>query len=53
MALLDYAKAFDLVWREDLLITAIDKSVPISYAGWLRGFLFNIKAEVQINGGRG
>ncbi len=32
LALLDYSKAFDRVWKEDLLIRAIDKGLPISYA---------------------
>ncbi len=32
LALLDYSKVFDRVWREDLLIRAIDKGLPISYA---------------------
>ncbi len=36
LALLDYSKAFDRVWREDLLIRAIDKGLPITYAQWLR-----------------
>ncbi len=53
LALLDYSKAFDRVWREDLLIREIDKGHPISYAQWLRDFLSNRKAKVQINGDRG
>ncbi len=32
LALLDYSKAFGRVWREDLLIRAIDKGLPIAYA---------------------
>ncbi len=53
LALLDYSKAFDRVWREDLLIRAIDKGLPISYAQWLREFFSNRKAKVQINRYRG
>ncbi len=53
MALLDYSKASDRVWREDLLIGAIEKGLPIAYAQWLRDFLSNRKAKVQINGDRG
>ncbi len=53
LALLDYSKAFDRVWREDLLIRAIGNGLPISYAQWLRDFLSNRKAKVQINGDRG
>ncbi len=50
LTLLDYSKAFDRVWREDRLIRAIDKGHPITYAQWLRDFLTNRKAKVQING---
>ncbi len=32
---------------------AIEKGLPISYAQWLRDFLSNRKAKVQINGDRG
>ncbi len=48
-----YSKAFDRVWREDQLIRAIDKGLPFAYAQWLRDFLSNRKAKVQINGDRG
>ncbi len=50
---LDYSKAFDRVWREALLIRAIDKGLPIAYAQWLRDFLSNRNAKVRINGDRG
>ncbi len=53
LVLLDYSKAFDRVWKDDLIIRAIDKGLPISYAQWLRDFLSNKKAKVQINGDRG
>ncbi len=53
LTLLDYSKVFDRVWREDLLIRAIDKGLPITYAQWLRDVLSNRKAKVQINGERG
>ncbi len=53
LALLDYSKAFARVWREDLLIRAIGKGLPISYAQWLRAFLSNKKSKVHINGDRG
>ncbi len=43
LELLDYSKAFDRVWREDLLIRAIDKGLPTAYAQWLRDFLSNRK----------
>ncbi len=49
LAILDHSKAFDRVWREDLLIRAIDKGLPITYAQWLHDFLSNRKAKVQNN----
>ncbi len=53
LAILDYSEAFDCVWREDLLIRAIDKGLPITYTQWLCDFLSNRKTKVQINGYRG
>ncbi len=44
LVLLDYSKAFDRVWREDLLFRAIDKGLQISYVQWLRDFLSNVFA---------
>ncbi len=32
LALLDYSKAFDRIWRDDLLIKAIGKGLPTGYA---------------------
>ncbi len=45
--------AFGRVWREDLLIRAIDKGLPLTNAPWLRDFLSNRKTKVQLNGDRG
>ncbi len=53
MALLDFSKAFDRVWREELLLAASSKGLPTSFAHWLRDFLSNRTARVQINGERG
>ncbi len=50
LAFLDYSRAFGRVWREDLLIRAIDKGLPITYAQWLRDILSSRKTKVQING---
>ncbi len=50
LALLNYSKAFDRVWGEDLFIRAIGKDLPITYGQWLRDFLSNRKAKMQING---
>ncbi len=44
--------AFDRIWKEDLLIRAVNKRFPIAYAQWLRDILSNRKAKEQINGDR-
>ncbi len=41
------------VWREELLFAASSKGLPISVARWLRDFLSNRTARVQINGQMG
>ncbi len=48
LTIFDCSKAFDRVWREDLLI----RCLPIAYTQWLRDFFSNGKAKVQINGDR-
>ncbi len=53
MALLDFSKAFDRVWKEELLLAASSKGIPIPCARWLHDFLSNRAARVQINGERG
>ena len=49
MALLDYSKAFDRVWIEDLLSDMIDLGVPMQIMLWVRAFLFNRRAVAQVN----
>ena len=34
MALLDYSKAYDRVWREDLLLTMLDKAIKAYPTKW-------------------
>ncbi len=53
LALLDFSKAFDRVWKEDILLRAVDKCLPLTFAKWLRDFLSNRQARVQINGEQG
>ncbi len=53
MAILDFSKAFDRVWNEELLLAASSKGIPIPFARWLHDFLSNRTARVQINGERG
>ena len=47
LVLLDFSKAYDMVWREKLLITMAEKGVPIQFLRWLNGFLQNRQANVR------
>ena len=48
LALLDFSKANDTVWREKLLLHKLDMGVPATIIRWLRSFLNNRRAEVQL-----
>jgi ribonuclease HI len=50
MALLDYSRAYDRVWREDLLLTLLDAAVPAYLVRWIAGFLQGRQARVMLNG---
>ena len=41
LALLDYTKAYDTVWRSDLYSILLDSGVPFTYIKWIKGFLTN------------
>ena len=49
LVLLDFSKAYDTVWRERLLLSMHEKSVPLPILRWLSGFLQNRQAKVQYN----
>ncbi len=49
LTLLDFSKAFDCVWKEDLLLRAVDKGLSLTFAKWLRDFLSNRQPSLQIN----
>ena len=49
LALLDFSKAYDKVWRADLLATMLRKGVPVRYVRWIQGFLSNRQARVRLN----
>ena len=53
MALLDFSKAYDTVWREELLGDLVDAGVPKRFVLWLRGFLRNRQACVRVDGSQG
>ncbi len=42
----DFPNALDCVWKEDLLLRAIDKGLPLTFAKWLRDVLSNRQARV-------
>jgi hypothetical protein len=47
LALLDFSKAYDTVWRDLLLQRLLDDGVPLRYVNWLSGFLRNRRARVR------
>jgi hypothetical protein len=49
LALLDFSKAYNKVWRADLLATMLRKGVPVLYVWWMQGFLSNRQARVCLN----
>ena len=49
LALLDFSRAYDTVWRERLLMCMADKGVPTPYILWIRSFLENRQARVRVN----
>ena len=50
LALLDYAKAYDKVWRDGLLLKMIDMGVGESVVRWIQCWLSNRKAWVEFEG---
>ena len=48
--LLDYSKAYDTVWREELLLGMLEKGVPVRMVRWCMGFLRNRQARVRMDG---
>ena len=45
MALFDYSQAFDRVWRQKLILTLVDKTIPSKYIRWIAAFLNNRQAR--------
>ena len=50
MVLIDYSKAYDRVWKEDLMIDMINMGCPMQIMRWVRAFLTNRTAQVLYNG---
>ena len=53
LVLLDYSKAYDTVWREELLLGMVNKGVPIRMVRWIVSFLRNRQARVRLDGQTG
>ena len=53
LALLDYSKAYDTVWREKLLTQMLDTGVPPRFVKWLIGFFQNRRGSVVVDGVKG
>jgi hypothetical protein len=49
LTLLDFSKAYNKVWRADLLATMLRKGVLVRYVRWIQGFLSNRQARVCLN----
>ena len=45
MALFDYSKALDRVWRQKLSLTLVDKAIPSKYIHWIAACLNNRQAR--------
>ena len=50
LALLDFSKAYDTIWRADLLDSMLRKGVPHRFVLWIKGFLTNRQASVRLGG---
>ena len=50
LALLDFSKAYDTVWRQRLLRTLARRGIPAKYVLWLSAFLTNRQARVRFHG---
>ena len=50
MALLDLSRAYDRVWKEDLLLCLFESGVPLSFIHWIWAFLRNRQFRVLFNG---
>jgi hypothetical protein len=49
LALLDFSKAYDKVWRADILAKMLRKGIPVRYVRWIQGFLSNRQARIHLD----
>ena len=50
LALLDFSKAYDRIWRQRLILSLLNIGIPDAYVAWLGSFLDNRQARVRFNG---
>ena len=52
MASVDFSKAFDSVWHSALFHKLLSLKLPLCFVLWVRSFLSDRRAEVQVGGSR-
>jgi len=50
LVLIDFSKAFDTVWRSNLIKKLIDSKVPCCMIKWIASYLSDRRASVDLNG---
>ena len=48
LTLLDFSKAYDIVWREKLLLHMLNTGIPPTFIRWIRSFLIDGRGRVQL-----
>ena len=48
LTLLDFSKAYDMVWREKLLLHMLNTGIPSPFIQWIRSFLIDHWVRVQL-----
>ena len=48
LALIDFSKRYDTVWRETLLLHMLDTGIPSTFIRWIRSFFNDRRPRVQL-----
>ena len=48
LTLLDFSKAYDMVWREILLLHTLDTGIPSTFVRWIRSFFNDHRASIPV-----
>ena len=48
LTLLDFSKAYDMVWREILLLHMLDTGIPSTFVRWIRSFFNDRRASIPV-----